>query len=66
MAHEIASCAPIANRALKRGLERSPGVSLAEQLDFEASEQALCFESDDILEGIAAAREKRSPDFSGS
>jgi enoyl-CoA hydratase len=66
MAHEIAGCAPIANRALKRGLERSPGASLAEQLDFEASEQALCFESDDILEGIAAAREKRSPDFSGS
>ena len=39
--------------------------SLEDQLSFEAWEQSICFESDDVEEGIAAARERREPDFHG-
>ena len=66
LASEIASAAPGAVRAAKRSLARSPGATLSEQLDTEASEQALNYESRDLLEGIAAARERRSPRFSGA
>lgn len=66
VAREIASCSPTANRSLKKGLAHSPDVDLETQLDFEASEQAVCFETDDMLEGIGAAKERRAPKFSGS
>lgn len=65
LAQAIARAAPLANRGIKQALARSPGASLSEQLDFEASEQAVCFESDDVREGLLAARERRSPRFSG-
>jgi enoyl-CoA hydratase len=64
-AREIAGCSPVAIRSLKKGLRHSPDADLAGQLDFESSEQALCFEQDDILEGLAAARERRAPRFDG-
>ena len=32
---------------------------------FEASEQARCFESGDIREGLKAIRERRPPKFEG-
>lgn len=65
LAAEIAGCAPLANRALKRALERTLDASLEDQLSFEASEQAVHFESQDVHEGIAAVREKREPRFEG-
>jgi enoyl-CoA hydratase/carnithine racemase len=66
LASEIAGAAPDAVRAAKRSLARSAGATLSEQLDTEASEQALNYESRDLLEGIAAARERRAPRFSGA
>jgi len=65
LAEEVAECAPLAVRAVKRALERSSTASLDDQLAFEAREQALCFESEDVHEGIAAVQEKRSPRFGG-
>ncbi len=65
LAGEIAVCAPLPNRALKRALDRSLSASLEDQLSFEASEQAVNFESEDVHEGIAAVREKRDPRFRG-
>jgi enoyl-CoA hydratase len=65
VAREIAGCSPVAVRSLKKGLAHSPGADLSTQLDFEASEQAICFETDDMLEGLAAARARRAPSFSG-
>jgi enoyl-CoA hydratase len=65
LAGEIAACAPLAVRGVKRALERSLGASLEDQLSFEASEQAVCFESEDVHEGIAAVKEKRDPRFQG-
>ncbi len=53
-------------RGVKRALARTGDSSIEDQLTFEASEQAICFESQDALEGIQAARERRSPDFKGN
>ncbi len=64
-AREIASCSPIAIRSLKRGLSQTEGNDLSGQLDVEAAEQAICYESQDMLEGISAGRERREPEFKG-
>jgi enoyl-CoA hydratase len=64
-AQEIAQNAPLAVRATKRALRRTEEASIEDQLQFEASEQARNFESADAREGIAAVRDKRSPEFSG-
>ena len=66
LAGEIAACAPIAVRGVKRALARSAGATLEDQLSFEAGEQAICFESRDVHEGLAAARERRDPRFAGA
>jgi len=65
LAAEIAACAPIAVAGVKRALDRSSNASLQDQLSFEATEQALCFETRDVHEGLAAARERRAPRFTG-
>lgn len=64
-AAEIAGNAPLAIRAVKEALRRSETSSLEDQLQFEASEQAKNFESQDAHEGLAAIREKRAPRFQG-
>lgn len=66
LADEIAAAAPIANRGIKQALFRSASAGLEEQLDFEASEQSICFESEDVREGLAAVRERRKPNFRGA
>ena len=65
VAGEIAGCGPLAVRGVKRALARSADSGIEDQLSFEAAEQAICFESEDVREGIAAARERRAPDFKG-
>jgi enoyl-CoA hydratase/carnithine racemase len=65
-AAEIAACSPLAVQGTKRALARAAAVSLEEQLDFEAEQQAICYESPDLAEGLRAAREKRPPHFENS
>lgn len=65
LAAEIAISAPLAVEGVKRALSRSLDATLEDQLSFEAHEQAGCFESHDVHEGLLAAREKRTPKFSG-
>ncbi|MDJ0849377.1 MAG: enoyl-CoA hydratase/isomerase family protein [Myxococcota bacterium] len=65
LAGEFAATAPLANRAVKRALARSAGATLEDQLSFEAAEQAVTFESEDVHEGLEAARERRAPRFRG-
>ncbi len=64
-ARAIASCSPLAIHGTKRSLAQSEGAGLAEQLEREAAEQSLCYESTDLTEGLAAVREKRPPRFTG-
>jgi enoyl-CoA hydratase/carnithine racemase len=65
MATAFATNGPLAVRGVKRALARSFSASLEDQLDFEADVQARCFASEDVHEGLAAAREKRLPRFRG-
>jgi enoyl-CoA hydratase/carnithine racemase len=65
LAREVAQAAPLAVAGVKRALVRSQTAALDDQLTFEASEQAVCFESRDVHEGLAAARERRAPRFEG-
>ncbi len=65
LANEFASNAPAAVRATKRALARTFDATLEDQLSFEAQEQAICFETQDAQEGIAAAKERRAPKFVG-
>jgi enoyl-CoA hydratase/carnithine racemase len=66
VAKDIAAAAPLAVRGTKRSLAGAAAASLDQQLEVEADEQARCYESRDLLEGLAAARERRSPRFQGS
>ena len=66
LAAEMAVCAPLANRAVKRALARSSEATLEDQLSFEATEQAATFETEDVHEGLAAVQAKREPRFKGS
>jgi enoyl-CoA hydratase len=65
LAREVAACAPIAVEGTRRALARSAGAGLEDQLTFEAAEQAACFETADVREGLAAVRERRDPRFEG-
>jgi enoyl-CoA hydratase len=64
-AAEISRCAPLAVRGTKQALERADRASLDDQLDFEAEQQAICYETADLAEGLAAARERRAARFEG-
>jgi len=66
LAADIARSGPIAVRQTKRALARSLDVELGDQLEFEAEQQAICYESADLAEGLRAARERRAPEFRGS
>jgi enoyl-CoA hydratase len=65
LARSIAENGPVAVRATKRSLAHAEAATLDEQLDREAREQALCYESRDLREGLSAARERRTPSFEG-
>lgn len=65
LATRIAAASPLANRGIKQALARSAGATLEDQLSFEATTQAACFASEDVHEGLTAARERRPPRFRG-
>lgn len=66
LAGEIALAAPLAVARLKANLAWADGRTLDEALDAEASAQALDYATDDLREGLAALRERRTPRFVGS
>jgi enoyl-CoA hydratase len=65
LACQIAEAAPGAVKATKRLLRENATRDLDEALDAEALAQATAFASEDLKEGIAAIRERRSAWFSG-
>jgi enoyl-CoA hydratase/carnithine racemase len=65
LARELAAGAPLAQRFVKAGLDRSLEMSFEEALSYEQSAQALLLASQDFFEGVAAFLQKRDPDFQG-
>lgn len=65
LAHRIAASSPVVVRQLKRTLQASPQVDLTTALATEAAAQATSYATDDLAEGLEAARERRPPSFPG-
>jgi 2-(1,2-epoxy-1,2-dihydrophenyl)acetyl-CoA isomerase len=65
MAVRLAVGAPIALAKIKEGLNHGERSNLAAALEFEAINQAACFNSDDFVEGVKAFLEKRKAGFQG-
>ena len=63
VAKELAVAGPVAVRQVKQSL-RAPG--LEEALEIEAAAQAVSYATKDLAEGVAAARERRAPKFTGA
>ncbi|MEX2549919.1 MAG: enoyl-CoA hydratase-related protein [Nitriliruptoraceae bacterium] len=65
LAGEIAASSPVVVRQLKRTLATSGAVDLPTALETEAAAQATSYGTEDLAEGLRAAREKRPPRFPG-
>ncbi len=65
LATRIASSAPGTVRQLKRTLAAVEHQDLDAALAAEAAAQAVSYGSDDLVEGLAAARDRRPPRFEG-
>jgi enoyl-CoA hydratase len=64
-ARATAAGAPLVVRMLKRAVYRGLEGAVASAVEYEAFCQAITFGSDDLREGLAAARERRAPRFRG-
>ncbi len=65
LASELASGAPLAQRFVKAGMNRAFEMSFDQALEYESQAQSVCLSSEDVVEGVGAFLEKRSPDFKG-
>jgi enoyl-CoA hydratase len=66
VARQIAANGPVAIRLTVAGLRNGGHSSLEASLAYEALAQPVTFASEDLSEGLAAARERRTPNFTGS
>jgi enoyl-CoA hydratase len=65
LAGEIAASSPVVVRQLKTTLADVERIDLATALDREAVAQAISYGTDDLVEGLAAGRDRRAPRFEG-
>lgn len=65
LAHEIAANAPLATRLVKRAIYLAERADLETMLEYEALAQPVTMATEDLVEGFAAMKEKRRPDFRG-
>ena len=65
IARQMADLAPLAVQGTKRSLARLSLARVYEVLDYSFAQQAITSASDDVLEAIAAFKEKRPPKFQG-
>ncbi len=62
---ELLACAPVAVGLAKRVMDASARPALSTTLELEVAMQEICARSADFVEGAAAAKERRQPEFSG-
>lgn len=65
VARQIAANGPVAMRLTVAGLRNGGHSSLEASLAYEALAQPVTFASEDLTEGLAAAKERRTPNFTG-
>jgi 2-(1,2-epoxy-1,2-dihydrophenyl)acetyl-CoA isomerase len=65
IAADLAAGAPLAQRFIKVGLDRSSSMTFEQALAYEEQAQAILLGSDDLVEGTTAFFEKRPPRFAG-
>jgi enoyl-CoA hydratase len=65
VAARIAGNAPVAVRLTVAGLRGGGHTSLESALQYEALAQPVTFATSDLTEGLAAAKERRTPGFTG-
>ena len=65
IAADLAAGAPLAQRFIKAGFDRSLEMSFDQALAYEDQAQALCLMSEDAAEGIASFLQRRPADFRG-
>lgn len=64
LARKIANMPAMPIRAIKETVQIANSASLDDILHKQAAYQALCYQGNDVVEGITAIREKRDPVFS--
>jgi len=65
LAHSVASAAPVAVRLSKAALAGGAHADYETALQWEALAQSVTLATEDLQEGLAAAKEKRPPTFTG-
>lgn len=65
LAADLAAGAPLAQRSIKAGLDRSFEMSFEQALAYESQAQAILLTSADAVEGLVSFLEKRPPEFKG-
>lgn len=65
IARQLADGAPLAQRFLKRALDRSSGATFEQAIAMEATAQSILLASEDVREGVDAFLGKRPPRFQG-
>lgn len=65
IANLLAAGAPLAQRFIKTGLDRSLDMTFEQSIAFEDQAQGALLASDDLREGVAAFLERRDPNFEG-
>ena len=63
LAEELLGCSPIAVGLAKRLIDASARPALSTTLELEVSAQEQCARTEDLVEGVRAAAERRAPDF---
>lgn len=62
---ELLACAPVAVGLAKRLIDASARPALSTTLELEVLAQEQCVRTEDVREGVAAAAEKRAPEWKG-